>query len=372
LPVSAPSATLTRLCALLRGDATNQSDLPGWDDAGWTEIVALANRNFLAPALHAALEAAPGRAAVPFDAAWYLAMLHRLNAARNAKLRSQIEELALALNGVDIRPVLLKGAATLFAGPFADPASRMIGDVDILIEPACRDRGLAALSRIGYTAFRLYPETHNAYGDLGKSGQPGAIDLHVEPIDCSHLLSASELRLRASAIAIGSAQALVPCPTDRVFHNILHAEIHDVGGFYLGRLPLRDLHELATASAEFGGAIDWSFMRQRAREHSMTSVLQSYVLAAHRLFGGPWPFAGRQTLCAEIHFRRRLAQFRHPWLEALAVPWGNLRGAFARHRMRALYGASGGGFVLAWRFMHGIRFLSRHSLGLAASRLFRV
>jgi hypothetical protein len=112
LPVSAPSATLTRLCALLRGDATNQSDLPGWDDADWTEIVALANRNFLAPALHAALETAPGRADVSFDAAWYLAMLHRLNAARNAKLRSQIEELALALNSVDIRPVLLKGATT--------------------------------------------------------------------------------------------------------------------------------------------------------------------------------------------------------------------------------------------------------------------
>jgi hypothetical protein len=173
-------------------------------------------------------------------------------------------------------------------------------------------------------------------------------------------------------MSIGDAQALVPCPTDRVLHNILHAEIHGVGGFYVGRLPLRDLHELATASATFGGAIDWSFMRERASEHSMSPVLQSYMLAAHRLFGCPWPFDCRSSVRAEIHYRRRLAQFRIPWLENLAVPWGNVRGAFARHRMRALYGESGCGFVLAWRLAHGFRFLSRHGLGLAASRLFRV
>ena len=66
-------------------------------------------------------------------------------------------------------------------------------------------------------------------------------------------------------------------------HNLLHAQIHHLGNFYRGELQLQQVYELVALARYFGPAVDWCFVQQRMRTHRLTTALESYLLAAHRL-----------------------------------------------------------------------------------------
>ena len=104
----------------------------------WVPVLEIANDHLLTPALWGALGKSGHAAALPADAGEYLATLHRLNGDRNRALGRQAIELIGALNEQGITPALLKGGLALFDGPYADPAVRMMRDLDILVPAGSR------------------------------------------------------------------------------------------------------------------------------------------------------------------------------------------------------------------------------------------
>jgi hypothetical protein len=334
----------------------------------WPAVLRLANEQLLAPAIYAGLSAADRLGELPPPVADYLALLHRLNHARNQTLQQQALELALALNAADIEPMLLKGCLCLFAGPYTDPGARMIGDIDILVPAAGVGDAVAVLARLGYRLANQYPAGHNAYGEFVRAGDPGAVDLHVEPIDASHLLCASELWRASTVVTAGGARFRVPSADDRLLHNLLHAQIHDLGDFYRGELRLRQVHEFTVMARAFGSSVDWTGIAQRFADHRLETPLQSYLLAAHRLFGLAWPLSAAPSSMAKLHYGRCLLQLKLPLLRAPAMPWGNLRAAFAAHRMRALYGSRAD--LAAW-LLHMRQYLRKRPVDDGIARLFR-
>ncbi|HVO16520.1 MAG TPA: nucleotidyltransferase family protein [Alphaproteobacteria bacterium] len=312
---------------------------PGPD---WAALLQLANEELVTPALCSRLIGLRRLGSLPAEVAEYLTLLHRLNGDRNGALRRQALELVGALNRFDIRPVLLKGAAALFADAYGDPAARMVGDIDILVPRLRLRASLAVLADLGYRLADRYPEGHHAYGEFVRDGDAGALDLHVEPIDASYLLSAEEVARRAAPCAEPGAAFAVPSPTDRVLHNILHAQIHHRADYYRGTIRLRQLHDGATLATSFASAIDWDLIERRFAAQRLDAALQSYLLAAGDLFGLPWPLAARPALRARLHYRRCLVQRHVPGLARILVPWANLRRGFAGHRLRNLYGSRRG------------------------------
>jgi hypothetical protein len=355
---------LYALTEALRPDP--DATLPAADQ--WPAVLKLANEQLLAPALYVELTATDRLGELPTPVADYLGLLHRLNHARNQALQRQALELIAALNAAGIEPMLLKGCLSLFAGPYADPATRMIGDIDILVPATTVADAVAALARLGYRVANQYPADHNAYGEFVRAGDPGAVDLHVEPIDASHLLSASELWRRSAAVTAAGARFHVPAANDRLLHNLLHAQIHDLGDFYRGELRLRQVHEFAVMARAFGPSVDWAGIAQRFADHRLETPLQSYLLAAQRLFGLAWPLAAAPSPNAKLHYRRCLMQLRLPLLQGPAMPWGNLRAAFAAHRMRALYGSRAD--LAAW-LLHVRQYLRKRPVDAGIARLFR-
>jgi len=337
------------------------------DPAGdWAEILRLANDHLLTPALHGAL----AHADVPADVRDYLATLHRLNGERNRALRRQALELIGALNRRQITPAVLKGGLCLFEGPYADPAARMMRDLDILVPPKMRDEAIDVLHAHGYRLTQGYGHDHHAFGDFARPGDPGCIDLHTELVDPSHLLPAVEVWQRAATRTVDGIRYVAPGGTDRVLHNLLHAQLHHLGNFYRGTLQVQQAYELACLSRHFGPAIDWPFIEQRLRAHRLGAVLESHLLAAHRLFGLDWPLAEPAGRAARLHYRRCELQFGSGVLRGLGVPWGNLRGTFAWHRMRALYGDSGG--PLTWRTRHLGQYIAKRGVAAGLGRLLRM
>lgn len=360
---------LRALTACLRaGSDLGVEEFPAIADDDWAHVLALANEHLLTPALRRAVQ--PHRAAVPSEVWRYLEHIHLMNSRRNRFIRRQALELIRALNAAGIEPLLLKGILMTLHERRFDKGARMMADIDFVVPADLRDLALSVLARLGYRPNREFPTGHHAVGEYMRDGDPAAVDLHIELIDQKYLLPAAEVWADASRVqAAGGGTYRVPSPTHRVFHNILHAQTHYRGGYYRAELDLRQTFELAYLARAYGSRIDWAAIAGRMRAYRAAPVVQSYVMNAERLMGTPWPFP-RRLLRARFHAWRCRLQLRVPLVTKLTVPWGNLRGAFAWHRMAFLH-RDGGGTSLRWRYRHIRRLLERHRPSFFVQRLLR-
>jgi hypothetical protein len=359
--VSGRRAGFDILVRCLRGEPVAQAD--------WMQVLERANADLLAPALWSALRASGEASSLPKDARDYLAMLHRLNAARNKALRAQALEFVGALNERGIVPILLKGGLALFDGPYADPAARMMRDLDVMVPARERDDAIAVLKRLGYRLTRCYGAAHHAFGDFARASDPGSVDLHTELLDPFYVLPACEVWDRAQPRQAGGVRFLALAPTDRLLHNLLHAQVHHFGKFYRGEIALQQVHEFVALARFFGAAIDWVFVERRMRSHRLSTVLHSYLLAAQRWLALEWPLSEMPSAAARLHCLRCELQLNACTLRWAGILWGNLSGPFAWHRMHALHGDRGG--PLGWRCRHLLQYLRKKGVSAVVERLLR-
>ncbi len=335
----------------------------------WSGPLTFANEHLLTPALYASLALAHRLPEVPPDVGEYLAYIHRLNRDRNKALRRQIVELVGALNAAGIVPMLLKGGLALFTDLYPDPAARMIRDIDVLVPAQAVGRAVETLDGLGYRTIARYEAGHNAYGDFARPYDPGAVDLHMELVETPYLLPAVEVWSRARPVEPAAGVTFyAPAHTDAVLHHLLHAQIHHRGGFYRGELELRQVYEFAMMVQRWRD-VDWETIECGLATHRLAIVLESYALAARRLFTSPWPLTHAPSQQAVRHYRRCLIQLCWPALTWLGIPLANLRAAFAWHRMNHFY-AQGGSLALR-RLRHAWQFVHKKDARDALARLFR-
>lgn len=337
----------------------------------WMAPLRLANEHFLATAVFSSLAAAHRLAALPCEVHDYLTLLHRNNTERNEALRRQALEMLAALQAAGIPAMLLKGGLSLFLDHYPDRGSRMFRDLDVLVPPEAMGSAIAVLEGLGYNAETRYQPVQHAYAEFVRENDPGAVDLHVELIDAHYILPHDEIWQRAETLDVDGVRFHVPSPTDRILHNFLHAEIHHLGNYYRGALKLQQVYDFTLLARRSASEIDWRLIEERMSHHRLDTALQSYALAASTLFGLPWPLSIPASLAARLHFQRCIAQLCMPALERAMVPWANLRGAFASHRMNALY-AETRESLLARQLHHAIGFIRKSSAKAVLNRLFRM
>jgi hypothetical protein len=352
------------IAAALRAEAPPAAS----DEQGLT-IAQVANEHLLAPSLYMALMQSGAIAKLPNDLTDYLAMLANLNRARNDALRHQAVELIRALNEAGIRPMLLKGGVALFCDIYRDATSRMIGDLDILVQAPEASPAVHVLQRLGYRIETEYHPIQHAVGEFVRDSGPGAIDLHVGLLDAEYLMPAAPVWARACAIERDDIAFFVPSPTDMVLHNLLHTQIHHGANFYRGVVELRQLYEFATLARHHAAAIDWDEIAGRLARHRLETLLNSYALLAGWLCGLAWPLRAPPSRLARVHAAVCRLGLYWPALHALAGPWANLRFAFAGHRMTDLY--PHGRSLVARRLHHAGQFLRKSSARELVWRLFR-
>ncbi len=352
------------IAAALRAEA-----LPRANDEQWLTIAQVANEHLLAPSLYVALAQSGAIAKLPNDLADYLAMLANLNRARNDALRPQAVEVIGALNEAGIRPMLLKGGVALFCDIYRDSTSRMIGDLDILVQAPEASRAVEVLQRLGYRVEVEYHPIQHAVGEFVRDSGPGAIDLHVELLDAEYLMPAAPVWTRARAIERDGISFFVPSPTDMILHNLLHTQIHHGANFYRGVVELRQLYEFATLARRHAMAIDWDEIALHLARYRLATLLNSYALLAGWLCGLAWPLRGAPSRLARAHASVCRLGLYWPALHALAGPWANLRFAFAGHRMTDLYPQRRS--LVARRLHHAGQFLRKSSARELVGRLFR-
>lgn len=361
---------LGALTACLRaGPDLATEPFPSIADDEWVGVLATANTHLLTATLTRAV--APHRAAVSQEVWAYIDYLRTMNRRRNRLIRRQAQELIRALNEVGIEPLLLKGVLMTLFERKSGAGTRMMTDIDAAVPADARETAVAVIRRLGYRPGSSYPLGHHAVAEYVRDGDPAAIDLHIELVDQHYILPAAEIWESSERVAAaGGGICRVPTPTHRVLHNILHAQVHHRGGFYLGEIDLRQLFELTYLARVYERSINWPLIAERLREQRLEVMLHSYIRNAERLMGLAWPLDRPCRLRARFHTWRCNLQFRYPVLLAVAKPWANVRVAFAWHRMAALYRAHGG-TALRWRCRHLRYLLGRHSKSFVLEKVFR-
>jgi hypothetical protein len=291
----------------------------------------LATAHLVAPSLYASLAARGELDQIPDQIRQALEGIYHLNDLRNRQLRQVLRDAIQALNTRGIQPILLKGAIALLPDQYPQAFARMLGDLDIAVDPAELAPAAEGLQIAGfrYAAGTEPPAdlTHYQHHHLPPLFHPSGnayIELHRSLFADKKLQAA----LPFAAVS-GEARHLnwdglwvrIPVLEHRLLHNALHHQWQD-GAFFYARRSLRQLWEFTQLRAlPAATEIDWPGLLRHLDRQGVGDAVRAYLLAAQNDFGQPLPPGVLPTSAAlraerRFEFRWQFPRLGH-WREQL-------------------------------------------------------
>ena len=285
------TSPLEVLCACLspRGGAAEARAALEGGEVDWSGLMRLAGDHLVTPALARALRNKGIQDAPPADVGEYLESVQALNRRRNETLRAKLAEAVHLLNGLDVAPVLLKGAAALVPHAYDGAEDRVIGDLDLLVPPAKVEGATRVLLAAGYGSSPVAEdETHHHATALLHRSLPVKIELHRRFLDDVEDSAAMETGFAPGETTLeGGARASTPDVATRLLVNALHAQITDK--LWRSRNPsLRSLLEFAALAPLCPPDAAKDAVFRRLRPERLDAVLDHWALA-ERWLGAPCP-----------------------------------------------------------------------------------
>jgi hypothetical protein len=280
------------ICDCLCASLADRHPAHSNDDCDWPLLVRLANEQNVPTTLGFSLLSA---ATMPEPAREYFDALLSLNAARNAIIEDSVRSFLDAMESRRDGVILLKGVSNLLEGLYPHPGMRIIGDIDILVHPSLLDETVLTLNDLGYTrhdaedgwwvprpSHHLPPLIHRRTG-VG-------IELHHELslTRMGSLLATSRMFARAIERSWCGREFQVLAGTDRILHQIVHAQIHHEH-HALGGTELRHLFDLALLAGRYPAEIDWDEVSHSFSVTGNAAVLESQAAQCASLLGRSLP-----------------------------------------------------------------------------------
>lgn len=282
-------------------------------DVDWQHVRDLADGERIAPALWIAVRNRGLANALPPNVRGELWKIHLFNSLRNKRFREQALAVFRVLNAIGVRPMILKGGASLFDQTFEDPGSRVMVDLDLLVPRERAEECWATLRLQSYDpiAIDFDYSNHHHLRPLYRPGEQGTVEVHREllphptALALARTLAWNHVQPREESGTLFG----IPSPTIRVLHSILHSAVVD-RAYARADLSLKSLFEIAALQRAFGGAIDWVAIQNAMAEHGLSEIISSWMYSMHRWFGDPIPYCVRPTIRSTLHFERTRLQAR--------------------------------------------------------------
>ncbi len=332
------------LCGILscKGDSSDaERELRGLGGAeAYAGLLNVSYDYLLTPALYRGLERRDLIRVVPGDLADFLRQTYRLNVERNRRIKDQVNEVVSALGGRDIEVLPLKGAAHLFQADEVLSGERMLGDIDMLVDPGDVHEAVIALNKLGYVgdeSLALKKRYHDV--PLTHPDREALLELHIDFGPQRHLVPVANVFQQSIVTATNGDCVSVPCGTMQVFHNIFHAQIQD-RNHEIGLTSLRQLHDLRMLCEIFDNRIAWAEVERLMVSGRYKGIMNHYLFQANRLLDLDVPPEYRNRFGARVHFFRCSLQRRLPLTTRVLRFFASITGEFYRCRLEHLQGRS--------------------------------
>lgn len=274
--------------------------------------IALANRALVTPAL---AERWLFEGENPQEVRDFLHTVATRSRIRNLRLRDQLIEAAVALNGAGITPVVFKGAAFL-AGSSHLVCNRIFADLDLMVDPDEVPRAITALVAIGYSRDGTDPGQWSSEcagsADLSRDGDVGGIDLHVALKTPYPQYAKAQLAEHCRSVAVGPARVLLPSPALHAAIIVMHDQLQE-RDYWRGLLDLRHLLDLWWI-ARGSGEDFWRTLIGFFPEGHPRRALETQLHTLDWLFGPLVPRFALGSFRARVQAQRRKWQLDYPFL----------------------------------------------------------
>jgi hypothetical protein len=233
-------------------------------------------------------------AEAPSDVRDYFAGVRTLTGHQAKAMFIGSAEIAPALQAIGAQPVLLKGAAALSQGLYPSRGMRLMSDIDVLIADTKMRESTDTLGKLGYRVRKRRPIVRDVPKEDARDVTASPEPYHDNPLIHEHtgirvelhralsgpqftaLLPARDAIRRATPISANGMTFSVLAPTDRIVHDVMHAQLHHQGA-RSAIVGLRQLADLAILVDSFGCDIDWSDVEFRFASNGYADVLADYL-----------------------------------------------------------------------------------------------
>jgi Uncharacterised nucleotidyltransferase len=255
--------------------------------ADWQELFAAARVHIVVPSLGWCLR---DEKDVPPEFRSYLDAVVRLNGKRNNRLCKQLEEIARALNDVDIEPILLKGAAHLVGDVYPSSAARLMGDLDILVPEQRAREAFAVMESIGFALDQPIADTHHHLPLMRHVENDIVIELHTRLLHerSEPIVPVSWVHEQSRLVPFHGLRVKIPPPTIMIAHNIVHDQLNHER-YAWKQVELRQLLDFAIMRGRYESQIDWKELDRRFNDVGLGHVLATYLHYNKKLLGQPMP-----------------------------------------------------------------------------------
>lgn len=296
----AGTSTLTanrhrRVLAWSRSDA-----LPEMEISDWSDFLAHAEHEGLAPLIFYYARAADRRAVIP-DPAWdRLARAYHEVLARNTLF---LERLAVFIRAMNGRPVMVLKGACLAREVYPSPALRPFSDLDVLVRPADLVEAVRQLERLGYHPLGNLPDQPDT-DPVGLNSVLFQAAEHEPAFHVHwHLFNSILPKYARASLDLESLWAVArPCAEGGSSlapeHLLIHLAEHALRHSYDRLILLRDLAEVIVWA---GPALDWERVMADSRAFGLTRPVYVSLALAREWAGAAVP----GSVLAGLRSRRR-------------------------------------------------------------------
>ena len=256
------------------------------DLVDWPALVALANRQSVAPVLYSRLK--DRAAALPLEAAAGLRESYLASAARNMRVFHELNQILVAFRAAEVSVIPIKGAH-LARAVYDDVALRQMTDIDLWVPRDQLETARRVMQSLGYTAHSKADRPQALQDALAGETQmfkAGAtlVELHwnIFPGEwVRHTAKVDEQEVWDRSIPFDGDAERQLSPEDAIVHLCVHLAVnHQMSG-----IGLRTLVDLDRARQKW--SVDWKVVAQRARAWRVSTATWIVLSALAELFGDP-------------------------------------------------------------------------------------
>ena len=279
------------------------------DSIDWLSVVEIANAHFLTAALYySLLDKNLLNLIDDEELLTYLEQIYIINLHRNQKIIEQLKEIAQILLKKEIKPVFLKGVASLLQNDYKDVGMRFLSDIDFCVFEETLKEASELLIDSGYMSDKEksinpnwlhLPPMYNKKWDM-------VIELHryVLSYRYSSIVPCKEINYQRSK---QYTNVFLLTPTYRLLHAYMHSEIVD-RHYYTKTINLRQLYEIAILVEKYKHEIDWIVIERVLKTHRLYNKFNNTLNLIIKLFHMEIPEVKNRNI-SKLHVQLLLSHF---------------------------------------------------------------